>query len=97
MLFHAVECFNGISFINTGICLVSGKFQVFMITSFIILLVWFLDSEKICIVEEKVHLRFVEVEQILHWERHIGQIVVLGGAFSVNGNVNPIAEATFIR
>ncbi|KAJ0093413.1 hypothetical protein Patl1_27040 [Pistacia atlantica] len=68
--------------------------QVFMITSFIVLLVWFLDSEKICVVEEKVHLRFVEVEQILHWERHIGQIVVLGGAFSVNGNVNPIAEAT---
>ncbi|KAJ0020727.1 hypothetical protein Pint_31518 [Pistacia integerrima] len=33
MLFHAVGCFNGISFINTGICLVSGKFQVGLLIS----------------------------------------------------------------
>lgn len=27
------------------------------------------------------------------FSRNIGQIVVLGGAFAVNGNVNPAAEA----
>ncbi|KAJ0035214.1 hypothetical protein Pint_26410 [Pistacia integerrima] len=44
-----------------GYALFLESFRVFMITSFIILLVWFLDSEKICIVEEKVHLRFVVI------------------------------------
>lgn len=29
--------------------------------------------------------------------KKIGQIVVLGGAFSVNGNVNPAAEANVCR
>lgn len=27
------------------------------------------------------------------FSRNIGQIVILGGAFAVNGNVNPAAEA----
>ena len=33
------------------------------------------------------------IQQDPAFAKNIGQIVLLGGAFSVNGNVNPAAEA----
>ena len=36
---------------------------------------------------------FQAIELDPSFVKNIGQIVLLGGAFSVNGNVNPAAEA----
>jgi len=39
----------------------------------------------------KVNMQAVELDPT--FAKKVGQIVVLGGAFAVNGNVNPAAEA----
>lgn len=33
------------------------------------------------------------IESDPEFVKNVGQIILLGGAFSVNGNVNPVAEA----
>lgn len=39
----------------------------------------------------KVDVQAIETDPT--FPKKVGQIVILGGAFSVNGNVNPAAEA----
>jgi inosine-uridine nucleoside N-ribohydrolase len=39
----------------------------------------------------KVNMQAVELDPT--FAKKVGQIVILGGAFAVNGNVNPAAEA----
>lgn len=38
-----------------------------------------------------IHKQAIQLDP--EFSKNIGQIVLLGGAFSVNGNVNPAAEA----
>ncbi|XP_078447124.1 uridine-ribohydrolase 2 isoform X2 [Wolffia australiana] len=44
-------------------------------------------------VAEGSHVTITAIQLDPEFPRKIGQIVILGGAFSVNGNVNPAAEA----
>ncbi|KAG6732947.1 hypothetical protein I3843_01G194900 [Carya illinoinensis] len=44
-------------------------------------------------VAEGSHVTITAIQQDPAFSKNIGQIVILGGAFAVNGNVNPAAEA----
>lgn len=51
------------------------------------MILWLVDDPNFCLILEQA------IQLDPEFSKKIGQIVVLGGAFLVNGNVNPAAEA----